>query len=190
MKADLVTIAIEDQVARITLNDPERLNALSPAMITQFISALDRAETEARVILLTGAGRAFCAGANLADDAAKPGEDGGAVLEKYYNPMVRRIRDLQIPLVTRVRGAAAGVGAVLAWMGDIIIASDTAFFLQPFHKIGLVPDAGAPFVLVSAIGRVRAVELMLLGEKLAASKSARLGSRHAGRAGRSVGCRS
>lgn len=168
---DLVTVNIERGIAAITLNDPDRVNALSPAMITQFIAALDRADAEARVIILSGAGRGFCAGANLADEAAEPGDDGGAVLENYYNPMVRRIRDLHIPLVTKVHGAAAGVGAVLAWMGDIIVAAESAFFLQPFHRIGLVPDAGAPYVLVKAVGRVRAVELMLLGEKLPATRA-------------------
>lgn len=162
-----------DGIYRILLNDPARLNAMTPALADELRSALGRAENEARVVVLSGAGKAFCAGANLADVMNDPEAvaDGGAMLERHYNPLVRTIRDLKIPLITAVRGASVGVGASLALIGDIIVASETAYFLQSFRRIGLVPDGGAPFILARAAGRVRAMEMMLLAEKVPAAKA-------------------
>jgi enoyl-CoA hydratase/carnithine racemase len=160
-------------IFRIVLNDPARLNATTPTLVDALRAQLHRAETEARVVILTGAGKAFCAGANLTDviDDPEVGADGGTMLERHYNPLVRAIRDLQIPLITAVRGACVGVGASIALLGDLIIASETAYFMQSFRRIGLVPDGGAPFILSRAAGRVRALEMMLLAERLSAAKA-------------------
>ena len=169
----LVSTEVVEGVGRITLNNPATLNALSPAMVKALTAAFDRVEAEARVVVLTGAGRAFCSGGDLADPALQPGDDvdGGRVLEEHYNPMMRRVRDLRLPLITRVNGVAAGVGAALAMAGDIIVADEAAVFVQSFGRLGLVPDGGAAFLLTRAVGRVRALELMLLGEKLPARRA-------------------
>lgn len=168
-----IDTSLNEGVFRIVLNDPARLNAMTPALADDLRLQLIRAGAEARVVVLTGSGKAFCAGANLADVMNDPeaAADGGAMLERHYNPLVRAIRDLQIPLITAVRGAAVGVGASLALLGDIIVASETAYFLQSFRRIGLVPDGGSAFILSRAAGRVRAMELMLLAEKLPAAKA-------------------
>ncbi|RMB04749.1 enoyl-CoA hydratase-related protein [Eilatimonas milleporae] len=164
----------ENGIAEIHLNDPETLNAISPQMGSELLAAIERAEKEARVILLGAKGRAFCSGANLSKggiDLEDPDRDIGARLETIYNPLILKLRDLKLPFVTAVRGAAVGVGCSIALMGDIIIASDKAYFLQAFCNIGLVPDGGSPYLLARAIGRVRAMELMLLGEKYSAKRA-------------------
>lgn len=168
-----IDTSLNDGVFRIVLNDPARLNAMTPTLADELRGQLIRAGSEARVVVLMGSGKAFCAGANLADVMNDPeaAADGGVMLERHYNPLVRTIRDLPIPLITAVRGAAVGVGASLALLGDIIIASETAYFLQSFRRIGLVPDGGSAFILSRAAGRVRAMELMLLAEKLPAGKA-------------------
>lgn len=144
---------------------------MTPTLADTLRMKLLRAENEARVVILEGAGEAFCAGANLSDLINDPEllADGGLVLKRHYNPLVRAIRDLRIPLITAVRGAAAGFGASIALLGDIIVASETAYFVQSFRHVGLVPNGGLPFILSRAAGRVRAMELMLLAEKLKAS---------------------
>ncbi|MGE0596165.1 MAG: enoyl-CoA hydratase-related protein [Hyphomonadaceae bacterium] len=160
-------------VLRLTISDPERLNAMTPALADDLRAKLQAIGDEVRVVALAGAGKHFCSGANLADVLADPEAraDGGAMLERHYNPLIQTIRNLPVPLITSVRGAAVGVGASLALSGDLIIASDTAYFLQAFRRIGLAPDGGAPFILTQAIGRVRALELMLLAEKLSAQRA-------------------
>jgi 2-(1,2-epoxy-1,2-dihydrophenyl)acetyl-CoA isomerase len=163
-----------DNVARVTLSDPGTLNAIDETMVIELTAAFGRAAGEARAALLTGEGRAFCSGANLAA-GGKPGPDGkvdaGAPLEKHYNGFVTLLRDLPIPFITAVNGVAAGAGASFALMGDLILASESAYFLQAFRRIGLVPDAGATYILPRMTSRVRAMELMLLGEKLPAAKA-------------------
>jgi enoyl-CoA hydratase/carnithine racemase len=168
-----IETSISGGICRIVISDPERLNAMTPALADKLRAQLEQAEKEARVAILTGAGQAFSAGANLGDVMGDPAAlaDGGMVLERHYNPLVRAIRDLKIPLITAVRGAAAGVGASLALLGDIIVASETAFFIQSFRRVGLVPDGGAPFTLVRSVGRVRAMEMMLLAEKVTAAQA-------------------
>lgn len=168
-----IDTSLSNGVLRIAINDPARLNAMTPALADELRRQLEQAGAQARVVVLTGAGKAFCAGANLADVMNDPeaAADGGAMLERHYNPLVRTIRDLEIPLITAVRGATVGVGASLALLGDIIIASETAYFLQSFRRIGLVPDGGSAFILSRAAGRVRAMELMLLAEKLPAARA-------------------
>ena len=159
-------------VATLLLNDPASLNAVTIAMIEAFDRALDEVAGRARAIVVTGAGRAFCSGANLSGGmgvTADPGErDAGSALESHINPLMLRLRDLAVPWITAVRGPAAGVGASLALAADMIVASDTAYFAQAFARIGLVPDGGSTHLLVRTVGRPRAMELMLLGDRLPA----------------------
>lgn len=172
MPEPLATYALADGVARIALNDPATLNAATEPMGAELLAALRRAAGEARAVVLTGEGRAFCSGANLADAAAliaDPLRDGGGQLERAFNPVVLAMREMAQPVVTAVRGAAAGVGCGLAMAGDVIVCSDTAFFFQAFCHVGLVPDGGSSWLLAKAVGRVRAMRLMLLGEKLPAA---------------------
>jgi 2-(1,2-epoxy-1,2-dihydrophenyl)acetyl-CoA isomerase len=179
-----VRYALEDGVAILTLSDPATMNAAGVDMAQDLTAAFKRAEGEARAVVLTGEGRGFCSGANLSGGgpATRDGDgprDAGAALESTYNPLVTRMRDLPIPLVTAVNGAAAGVGCSLALMGDIIVAGESAYFLQAFRRIGLVPDGGSTYLLPRAIGRARAMEMMLLGEKVPAGhdQSLRAGQR-------------
>jgi 2-(1,2-epoxy-1,2-dihydrophenyl)acetyl-CoA isomerase len=163
----------EGDVAVIRLNDPATLNALTMALVDALHDAVRQAGQEARAMLLCGAGRSFCSGANLAATGPQANEprDAGLALEHHINPLLRTLRDLPIPWISAVQGAAAGVGASLALAADLIIAGETAYFLQAFRRIGLVPDGGATWLLSQAVGRVRAMELMLLGEKLPADKA-------------------
>lgn len=161
-----------DDVASVRLNRPETLNALTREMSTELIDAIDRAEREARAMLIGGSGRAFCSGADLSGGFAAvddPDRDVGALLEAAFHPMIQRMRDATIPIVTAVRGPAAGMGSALALAGDLIVAGEGAVFIQAFRQIGLVPDGGTSYLLARAIGRVRAMELMLLGSKLPAA---------------------
>ncbi len=175
LESSKVKYALESGVATLTLSDPATMNAIGLDMANELRMALARAASEARAILLTGEGRAFCSGANLsasrAPDAAQSGpdpRDAGAALESTYNPLVTAVRDLPIPIVTAVNGAAAGVGCSLALLGDLIVAGESAYFLQAFRRIGLVPDGGSSYLLPRMIGRARAMEMMLLGEKVPA----------------------
>lgn len=171
---NLVEYELDGDVARIYLNDPQTLNAMSNSLAQALIEALDRAGAESRAVLLGSRGRAFSSGANLATggvDVTDSNRDLGAELDKVFNPIIRRLRNLPVPLVTAVRGPAAGVGCSIALMGDIIIAAKGAYFLQAFCNIGLVPDGGSPYILSRAIGRVRAMEMMLLGERYPAEKA-------------------
>ena len=165
----------EGDVAVITLNDPATLNAITAEMSEELSAAFERAVCEARAVVLTGEGRAFSSGANLGGGAPPMGDDGkidlGRVLEERYNPFVTRLRDLPIPFVTAVNGAAAGVGCRFALMGDLIVAAESAYFLQAFRRIGLVPDGGSTYLLPRMTTRARAMEMMLLGEKLPAAKA-------------------
>lgn len=171
---DLVEYELDGDVARIYLNDPQTLNALSVSLSEALIAALDKAAAQSRAVLLSGRGRAFSSGANLASggvDISDPNRDLGAELDAVFNPIIRRLRNLPVPVVTAVRGPAAGVGCSIALMGDIIIAAKGAYFLQAFCNIGLVPDGGSPYILSRAIGRVRAMEMMLLGERYPAERA-------------------
>lgn len=163
---------LDDEVAIIRLNDPATLNAVTVAMVEEIGTALDQIETSARALILTGAGRAFCAGANLAAEI-EPEDDGlpdmGGALETHINPLMTRLRNLAFPWISAVRGPAAGVGCSLALAADLVIASESAYFLQAFSRIGLVPDGGSSWLLARGAGRIRAMELMLLGERLPAT---------------------
>jgi 2-(1,2-epoxy-1,2-dihydrophenyl)acetyl-CoA isomerase len=162
-------IALEQvgRVATLTFNRPEALNALHTEMLSEIIHALDRVRDEkvARVLLMTGAGRAFSSGADL---AAGTSNDLGAKVEAYYNPILERLFALPIPFITAINGPAVGAGCALALAGDIVLAARSAYFLQAFINIGLVPDAGTSWLLPRAIGRARAQAMMMLGERIGA----------------------
>jgi len=173
-----IKLEIVGDVAWLKLAHTEVLNAISVKMLTELEQALSQIEsgaTGARCVVLTGEGRGFCAGANLADEdrprASNSAPDGGSVLEQRYHPILRKIRDLPMPLITSVNGVAAGVGMSFALMGDMILASDKAYFLQAFRKIGLVPDGGSTYLLPRLVGLARAKELSLMAEKLPSEKA-------------------
>lgn len=162
-----------DGVAVLTIDRPAVLNALSFPALTEMIATLDRIRDAgtARVLLLTGAGRAFCAGADLSAEGSGDAQDMGAGLEQFFNPLLERLRSLPIPLVTAVNGAAAGGGCAYALAGDIVVAARSAYFLQPFANIGLVPDVGSTWTLPRLIGRARATAMMMLAERVSAEQA-------------------
>ena len=170
----LLEYEIRENVALLRFNDPATLNACSDAMCEALIEALNIAQRESRAIVLTGEGRGFSSGANLAASAAdKPAaeRDAGARLERLFNPLMLLIRNLAVPFVTAVNGPAAGAGSSIALSGDLIVAAESAYFLQAFTRIGLVPDAGSAYLLAKSIGRVRALEAMMLAEKISARQA-------------------
>ncbi len=180
MRYESILFTNEAGIARLTLNRPERLNSFNDAMHAEVRDALAkvRADASARVLLLTGAGRGFCAGQDLADRAVAPGSepvDVGASIERNYKPLVLALRSLPIPVVCAVNGVAAGAGANVALACDIVIAAKSASFIQAFAKIGLLPDAGGTFFLPRLAGGARAMGLALLGEKLPAEQAAEWG---------------
>ena len=178
MTYQTIRLAIADNIATITLNRPERLNAMPPQMADEIGDALDRLEG-GRVVLITGEGRAFCSGADLAargEGASVSGGQGAyAALTKSYNPLMLKLAKLDVPVITAVNGPAAGVGCSLALASDFAIAGKSAYFLQAFVNIGLVPDGGASWMLARLVGKARATEMMLLGEKIPAEKAVEWG---------------
>lgn len=173
MEFNRITLDIEDHIGTLTLNHPEVLNATSAEMLEGLGAALEVVESGARdvrCLILTGAGRGFCAGANLQGrgDGGGPKRTAGVELESVYHPLLRRLRALPCPMVSAVNGVAAGIGMSLAMMGDLILAARSAYFLQAFRRIGLVPDGGSTWLLPRRIGTARALELSMLGEKLPA----------------------
>jgi len=169
-----VLYEVVDQVAVIRLNEPATLNAMSVQMGEELLHALRRAPNEARAIVLGSVGRAFCSGANLGEggfDITDPDRDVGAKLDGILNPVVYQMRLAEVPVITAVNGAAVGVGCGFALAGDLIIAGQGAYFYQAFAKVGLSPDGGSSYLLTKAVGRVRAMELMLLGSKLPAPQA-------------------
>ena len=162
-----------DAVLVIRLNDTKALNAMSLEMVEELMEAFQLASRTKRAIMLTGCGRAFCSGINLRSMTIDfDGDyDGGVALESHINPLMMLIRDLPIPFVTAVNGLAVGIGSTLALAGDYIVAAEQAYFLQAFRQVGIAPDGGTAYILTKAIGRVRAMEMMLLGEKISAAKA-------------------
>jgi len=159
-------------VATITLNRPDSLNALSAAMLGELRQAVGTlGASGARCLLITGEGRGFSSGADLAGSGGGLPDDAGAALEQYYNPLVEALFALPIPVVAAVNGPAAGAGCSLALAADIIIAARSAYFLQAFVNIGLIPDAGATWLLPRLAGRARAMEMMMLGERIPAEQA-------------------
>jgi 2-(1,2-epoxy-1,2-dihydrophenyl)acetyl-CoA isomerase len=159
-------------IARLTLNRPDRLNSFTVRMHEEVADALSRLEG-ARVLVLTGAGRGFCAGQDLGDRAVAPGEavDLGHSVESYYNPLIRKITALPFPVIARVNGVAAGAGANIALACDIVIAARSAKFIQSFASIGLIPDSGGTWVLPRLAGQARALGLALTAEPLPAQRA-------------------
>jgi 2-(1,2-epoxy-1,2-dihydrophenyl)acetyl-CoA isomerase len=172
-----VTLDFDGPVAILKLDHPEVMNAVSMDMLGglgEALDAIDDRRSEVRCLVMTGAGRAFCAGANLQGrDNQKPGSrsNAGVTLETGYHPFLRRLRNLHCPIVTSVNGAAAGAGMSFALMGDMIMCARSAYFLQAFRRIGLVPDCGSTWLLPRLVGRARSVELSLMGERLPAEKA-------------------
>lgn len=164
--------------AIIAFNDDKTLNACGVDTAIELLHAFEVAAGEARCTIFTGKGRGFCSGANLGGmgsgpEIAHPGSkpDAGKALDAFYNPLVTAIREHPHPVITAVNGAAAGVGCALGLMGDLVIAGKSAYFLQAFRRIGLVPDGGSTWLLARTIGRVRAMEMALLGEKVSADQA-------------------
>jgi len=175
-----ILATLETGVLTITLNRPDKLNAFNPEMHERLREALDRAKSEAevRAVLLTGAGRAFCAGQDLSERNVAPGAppiDLAVSLGSNYNPLVRRLRELPKPVICAVNGTAAGAGANIALACDLVVAARSASFVQAFSKIGLLPDSGGTWFLPRLVGSARAMGLALLGDKLSAEDAAQWG---------------
>lgn len=174
-----ILYSVEGHVALIRFNRPKALNAMTENLMAELNRAFDQAaaDEEVRAIILTGEGRGFCSGADLAESSAKPPLDAkgrldlGYMLEKYYNPLILKMRALPKPIIAAVNGMAAGAGANLALMADLTIAARSAYFLQAFVNIGLIPDAGGTWILPRAVGLQRAMGLTLLGERLPAEQA-------------------
>ncbi|WP_316183926.1 MULTISPECIES: enoyl-CoA hydratase/isomerase [unclassified Bradyrhizobium] len=171
-----VTLDFDGSVAVLTLDHQEVMNAVSIDMLGGLVEALEEIEdrkAEVRCLVLTGAGRAFCTGANLQGrNQQKPGRsNAGAALETAFHPFLRRLRNLHCPIVAAVNGPAAGAGMSFALMGDMILCAKSAYFLQAFRRIGLVPDCGSTWLLPRLVGKARAIELSLMGEKVPAEKA-------------------
>ncbi len=166
-------------IARLTLNRPDKLNSFNTDMHAEVRDALSRvARDGARVLVLTGAGRGFCAGQDLADRAVAPGGervDLGESIERNYKPLVLALRDLPMPVIAAVNGVAAGAGANIALACDFVIAAKSASFVQAFCRLGLVPDSGGTWFLPRLVGNARALGLAMLGEKLPAEQAAQYG---------------
>lgn len=174
-----VRLEVRGAVGIVTLNDPDTLNSVGSSMLRGLNAALDFIENKdngIRCVVLTGAGRGFCSGANLTDEAfgggdPEEGADLGIVLEYGHHPLVQRLQALPVPMVSAVNGVAAGIGMSYALMGDMVLMSKSGYFLQAFRRIGLVPDGGSTWLLPRVIGLARAKELSLMGEKLSAEKA-------------------
>lgn len=171
-----ILFTIEQGIATLTLNRPDKLNSFTQAMHEEVRDALAKvnADNTVRVFVLTGAGRGFCAGQDLSDRAVEPGSKGvdlGESVEKNYAPLVLALKALAMPVICAVNGVAAGAGANLALACDIVIAGKSASFVEVFCKLGLIPDTGGTFFLPRLIGSARAMGLAMLGEKLTAEKA-------------------
>ena len=176
--ADFKTIelSVKDGSAILTLNRPDRLNSFTAEMHEEMQAALTKIETDSsiRALLLTGAGRGFCAGQDLTDRSVSPGSEAvdlGEACKTYWNPMVRRLSEMNIPVVCAVNGVAAGAGANVALACDIVMAAKSAKFIQSFANIGLIPDSGGSWVLPRLIGQARALAITLTGEPVKAEKA-------------------
>jgi 2-(1,2-epoxy-1,2-dihydrophenyl)acetyl-CoA isomerase len=171
-----IEVSIANGIARITLNRPDRLNSFTRAMHAELRDALADLG-EARVVILTGAGRGFCAGQDLNDRAVAPGEavDLGETVEESWNPLIRTLASLPQPVIARVNGVAAGAGANIALACDLVIAAKSAKFIQSFSALGLIPDSGGSWHLPRLVGQARALGLALTGEPLSAERAAEWG---------------
>src|SRR5580692_8400037 len=176
---ETILLSLEAGIARLTLNRPDKLNSFNVRMHEEVQRALRSVrDAGARVLVLTGAGRGFCAGQDLADRAVAPGAQGvdlGESIDKYYKPLVLALQALPMPVIAAVNGVAAGAGANIALACDLVIAARSATFVQAFSKIGLLPDSGGTWTLPRLVGNARALGLTLLGNKLPAEQAAAWG---------------
>jgi 2-(1,2-epoxy-1,2-dihydrophenyl)acetyl-CoA isomerase len=179
MSYENIVFSLDRGIARLTFNRPEKLNSFNTRMHEEVAEALRRVASEkARVLVITGAGRGFCAGQDLGDRAVAPdGEavDLGESIERYYKPLILTLQDLPMPVIAAVNGVAAGAGANIALACDMVIAARSASFVQAFVKLGLVPDSGGTWTLPRLVGSARALGLTLLGNKLPAEQAAQWG---------------
>jgi 2-(1,2-epoxy-1,2-dihydrophenyl)acetyl-CoA isomerase len=184
MAEPLVRVSHTGSVRTLALNRPQALNSFTGEMHGELRAALDAAaaDREVRCVVVTGTGRGFCAGQDLADPAVAPSSeigapqtDVGSAIERFYKPLALRIRSMPVPVVAAVNGVAAGAGANLALLCDIVVAARSASFIQAFAKIGLVPDCGGTWLLPRLVGRANALALAMLGDKLGAEDAVRLG---------------
>jgi len=176
MAYETIDFKTDGPVARITLNRPDRLNSFTVQMHEELREALNSLG-DARVLVLTGAGRGFCAGQDLNDRAVAPGKsiDLGETVEQCWNPLIRKLTSLPQPVIARINGVAAGAGANIALACDIVVAAKSAKFIQSFSAIGLIPDSGGTWALPRVVGQPRALGLALTGEPLSAEKAEQWG---------------
>ncbi len=179
MPFETILFSIDSGIARLTLNRPDKLNSFNTRMHAEVRQALEEVHRgAARVLVLTGAGRGFCAGQDLQDRAVSPGGqavDLGDSIERHYKPLILALHHLPLPVIAAVNGVAAGAGANIALACDLVIAARSASFVQAFSKLGLVPDCGGTWILPRLVGNARALGLALLGEKLPAEQAAAWG---------------
>ena len=178
MAFEMIRFEVAAGIATILLNRPERLNSAPPQMFDEIADALDQLGG-ARALLITGAGRAFCSGADLGvrqdRDSSSPGQWAYRALARHYGPTMLKLSKLCIPVVCAVNGPAVGIGCSIALAGDLVIAGKSAYFLQAFINVGLIADGGASWTLPRLIGKARAAEMMMLGERIGADKAAEWG---------------
>jgi 2-(1,2-epoxy-1,2-dihydrophenyl)acetyl-CoA isomerase len=172
-----ILVEKKEAIAHITLNRPEKFNSFCREMALALQQALDdvAADTSIRCIYLTGSGKAFCAGQDLAEAIEDNGISLAQIVSEHYNPIIERIRSIALPVICAVNGVAAGAGANIALCGDIVVATASASFIQAFSKIGLVPDSGGTYFLPRLIGFQKASALMMLGDKISAEEAERMG---------------
>lgn len=178
MSEPTILVATQGPVRLLTLNRPAALNSFTGAMHRELLAALQAAADDAavRVVVITGSGRGFCAGQDLADpEMTGAAIDVGAVIERHYKPLALRVRSMPVPVIAAVNGVAAGAGANLALCCDFVVAAKSASFIQAFSKIGLVPDCGGTWLLPRLVGRARAIGLAMTGDKLGAEEAERMG---------------
>jgi 2-(1,2-epoxy-1,2-dihydrophenyl)acetyl-CoA isomerase len=178
MAYETIQFELQNGIARLTLNRPDRLNSFNVQMHEEVADALRSLDGVARVLVITGAGRGFCAGQDLSDRAVAPDSEAvdlGLSVETYYNPLIRKIASLNLPVICAVNGVAAGAGANIALACDIVIAAQSAKFIESFAKIGLIPDSGGTWILPRLIGQARALAVALTGEPVSAEQAAAWG---------------
>jgi len=167
---------LSDNVATITLNRPDRMNALSYELLSELAQAVQQAKSDgARALVLTGAGGAFCSGADLVGDGSGMPDDLGQYLEDHYYPWAKALADMDIPVIAAINGPAVGAGLSIALAADITIMARSAYLLLAFANIGLVPDGGATWLVAKSVGRAKALEMALLAEKMSADQALDLG---------------
>lgn len=163
---------LSGSVATITLNRPQRMNALTPTLLDEMADAIGTVRAAgARALILTGAGDAFCSGADLVGDGEGMPDDLGALLDRHYHPAVMALADLDIPVISAINGPAVGAGLSFALVADIVLMARSAYLLLAFANIGLVPDAGSTWLIAKSVGRAKALEMALLAEKLTAEQA-------------------